>query len=30
LLGYIDSNGLKSLLEQGIAILGKVLTVGGK
>lgn len=27
---YFDSNGLKSLLDQGMAILGKVLAVGGK
>jgi hypothetical protein len=30
LLGYLDSIGLKGLLEQGMAILGKVLAVGGK
>ena len=30
LLSYLDINGLKSLLDQGMAILGKVLAVGGK
>jgi hypothetical protein len=30
LLGYLDSNGWKSLLDQGMAILGKILAVGGK
>jgi hypothetical protein len=30
LLGYLDVNGLKSLLDQGMAILGKVLALGGK
>jgi Mlc titration factor MtfA (ptsG expression regulator) len=28
--GYLDTNGLKSLLDQGMAILAKVLAVGGK
>lgn len=30
LLGYLDINGFKSLLDQGMAILGKVLALGGK
>lgn len=30
LLGYLDINGFKSFLDQGMAILGKVLAVGGK
>jgi hypothetical protein len=30
LLGYLDVNGFKSLLDQGMAILGKVLALGGK
>jgi hypothetical protein len=30
LLGYLDSIGVKDLLEQGMAILAKVLAVGGK
>jgi hypothetical protein len=28
--GYLETNGLNSLLDQGMAILAKVLTVGGK
>jgi hypothetical protein len=28
--GYLETNGLKSLLDQGMAILAKVLAVGGK
>jgi hypothetical protein len=28
--GYLDANGLRSLLDQGVAILAKVLAVGGK
>jgi hypothetical protein len=30
LLGYLESNGLQGLLEQGMGILGKVLAVGGR
>lgn len=30
LLGYLDINGFKSLLDQGMAILGKVLAIVGK
>jgi hypothetical protein len=28
--GYLETNGLKSLLDQGLAILGKLMAVGGK
>jgi hypothetical protein len=28
--GYLETNGLKSLLDQGIAILAKIMAVGGK
>jgi hypothetical protein len=28
--GYLETNGLKSLLDQGMVILAKVLAVGGK
>ena len=30
LLGYLDANSFKSLLDQGMAILAKVLALGGK
>jgi hypothetical protein len=30
LLSYLDSNGLKSLMDQAMTVLGKILAVGGK